>query len=109
VRGRAGIAHLDEIRGQVVITTSARTDVIRRMIDDARLSIVKQPSWDLDAQSGLGLEAFGWYPELVGARATDAVRLVPLQDGGVDLEAKVVPDMPGRGLLGVQSRAVFVA
>ncbi len=51
------IAHFDEIRDQVVITTSARTDRVRRLIDEARLSMVYQPIWDFGSQRLLGLEA----------------------------------------------------
>jgi diguanylate cyclase (GGDEF)-like protein len=51
------IAHFDEIRDRTVITTSARTDLVRRLIDEERLSTVFQPIWDLQTQSLLGLEA----------------------------------------------------
>jgi diguanylate cyclase (GGDEF)-like protein len=56
---RAGrrIAHFDEIRDRVVITTSARTDRVRRLIDEARLSMVYQPIWDFSSHRLLGLEA----------------------------------------------------
>jgi diguanylate cyclase (GGDEF)-like protein len=56
-RGRQRIAHFDEIRGQVVITTSARTGVVRRLIDEGRLSTEFQPIWDLAAPRLLGVEA----------------------------------------------------
>ncbi|MCW3002048.1 MAG: cph2 16 [Conexibacter sp.] len=51
------ITHFDEIRDQVVITTAARTDGVRRLIDEERVSIVYQPIWDLDSQRLLGIEA----------------------------------------------------
>jgi diguanylate cyclase (GGDEF)-like protein len=51
------IAHFDEIRDRVVITTSARTDRVRRLIDEARLSMAYQPIWDFGSQRLLGLEA----------------------------------------------------
>jgi len=51
------IAHFDEIRDRVVITTSARTDRVRRLIDGAQLSTVYQPIWDFGSQRLLGIEA----------------------------------------------------
>jgi diguanylate cyclase (GGDEF)-like protein len=51
------MVHFDEIRDEVVITTSARTDQVRRLIDEARMHMVYQPIWDLDSQRLLGLEA----------------------------------------------------
>jgi diguanylate cyclase (GGDEF)-like protein len=56
-RGGHRIAHFDEIRDQTVITTSARTDLVRRLIDEARVSMVFQPIWDLESTRLLGLEA----------------------------------------------------
>jgi diguanylate cyclase (GGDEF)-like protein len=56
-RGGQRVAHFDEIRGQVVITTSARTDLVRRLIDEARVRSVYQPIWDLESQRLLGIEA----------------------------------------------------
>ena len=55
-RGGHGVAHFDEVRDQVVIITSARTDLVRRLIDEQRLSMVFQPIWDLESQRLLGLE-----------------------------------------------------
>ena len=46
-QGGGRLAHFDEIRDQVVITTATRLDVVRRLIDEARLSTVYQPIWDL--------------------------------------------------------------
>ncbi|MCZ4492602.1 MAG: hypothetical protein JWP53_1533 [Conexibacter sp.] len=51
------MVHFDEVRDQVVITTSARTDRVRELIDQERLSAVYQPIWDLDSQRLLGIEA----------------------------------------------------
>jgi diguanylate cyclase (GGDEF)-like protein len=71
-RGGARVAHFDEIRDQVVITTSARTDQVRRLIDEARLSTVYQPIWDLESErllspQTLDLDAAGseWLLNLV--------------------------------------------
>jgi EAL domain-containing protein (putative c-di-GMP-specific phosphodiesterase class I) len=51
------IKHFDEIRDKTVITTSARTDLVRALIDEERLSMVFQPIWDLQSERLLGLEA----------------------------------------------------
>ncbi|MEN3285343.1 MAG: hypothetical protein V7607_6483 [Solirubrobacteraceae bacterium] len=56
-RGGNGLTHFDEIRDQVVITTSEKLDAVRRLIDERRMSTVFQPIWDLDAGRLLGLEA----------------------------------------------------
>jgi diguanylate cyclase (GGDEF)-like protein len=56
-RGGKRVAHFDEIRDQVVITTSARTDLLRRLIDEVRLSVAYQPIWDLESRRLLGIEA----------------------------------------------------
>jgi diguanylate cyclase (GGDEF)-like protein len=56
-RRGSNMVHFDEIRGQIVITTSARTDQVRRLIDEARMSAVYQPIWDLGSERVLGLEA----------------------------------------------------
>jgi diguanylate cyclase (GGDEF)-like protein len=56
-RGGHGVAHFDEIRDQTVVVTSARTDTVRHLIDDARVSVVYQPIWDLESQRLLGVEA----------------------------------------------------
>jgi diguanylate cyclase (GGDEF)-like protein len=51
------IAHFDEIRDRVVITTSARTDRVRRLIDGGQLTMVYQSIWDLGSSRLLGIEA----------------------------------------------------
>jgi diguanylate cyclase (GGDEF)-like protein len=56
-RGGHRIAHFDEIRDQTIITTSARTDLVRSLIDEGRMSMVFQPIWDLESTRLLGLEA----------------------------------------------------
>jgi diguanylate cyclase (GGDEF)-like protein len=56
-RGGHRVAHFDEIRDQAVIITSAKTDMVRRLIDEARVSTVYQPIWDLESQRLLGIEA----------------------------------------------------
>jgi diguanylate cyclase (GGDEF)-like protein len=56
-RGGHRVVHFDEIRDQVVITTSARTDIVRRLIDEARLSTLFQPIWDIESRRLVGIEA----------------------------------------------------
>jgi diguanylate cyclase (GGDEF)-like protein len=56
-RGGNSVTHFDEIRDQVVITTSEKLDAVRRLIDERRVSTVFQPIWDLAAGRLLGLEA----------------------------------------------------
>jgi diguanylate cyclase (GGDEF)-like protein len=56
-RGGAGVTHFDDIRDQVVITTSAKLDAVRRLIDERRLTTAFQPIWDLDTGRLLGVEA----------------------------------------------------
>ena len=51
------VVSFDDIRDRVVITTSEKTDAVRRLIDEAGLHFVLQPIWDLDSQTLLGVEA----------------------------------------------------
>jgi len=53
-RGGHRVASFDDIRDRVVITTSERTDAVRRLIDEGGLSTVLQPIWDLGSQTLLG-------------------------------------------------------
>jgi diguanylate cyclase (GGDEF)-like protein len=56
-RGGNGVTHFDDIREDVVITTSDKLDAVRRLIDERGVTTVFQPIWDLDAGRLLGLEA----------------------------------------------------
>jgi diguanylate cyclase (GGDEF)-like protein len=56
-RGGRRVSHFDEIRDQTVITTTARTDLVRRLIDEEQLTMVFQPIWDLESGHLLGIEA----------------------------------------------------
>jgi diguanylate cyclase (GGDEF)-like protein len=56
-RGGSGVTHFEDIRDQVVITTSDKLDAVRRLIDEGRMTAAFQPIWDLDAGKLLGLEA----------------------------------------------------
>jgi diguanylate cyclase (GGDEF)-like protein len=56
-RGGNGVTHFDDIREDVVITTSDKLDAVRRLIDERGVATVFQPIWDLDAGRLLGLEA----------------------------------------------------
>jgi diguanylate cyclase (GGDEF)-like protein len=100
------IAHFDEIRDRVVITTSARTDRVRRLIDDVRLSMVYQPIWDLGSRRLLGIEAL-MRPddgELSGpAEAFDLAekigRVQELDMLCVTHALSTIPDLPDQALL----------
>ena len=50
-------AHFEDIREQVVVTTSEKKDAGRRLIEEGRLTTVFQPIWNLDAEELLGVEA----------------------------------------------------
>jgi diguanylate cyclase (GGDEF)-like protein len=56
-RGGHGVTHFDDIRDDVVITTSDKLDAVRRLIEERRLTTAFQPIWDLDAGELIGLEA----------------------------------------------------
>lgn len=106
-RGGNGIAHFDEIRDQVVITTSARTDLVRRLIDEERLTTVFQPIWDLDSQGLLGMEALmrpdpddGFSgPAEVFDLAEQIGRVHELDILCVGRALRDAPDLPGDALL----------
>jgi diguanylate cyclase (GGDEF)-like protein len=50
-------AHFEDIRGQVVVTTSEKREAVRRLIDEGRLTTVFQPIWNLEAETLIGIEA----------------------------------------------------
>jgi diguanylate cyclase (GGDEF)-like protein len=56
-QGGNRIAHFDDIRDRVVVTTSEKKQAVRRLIDEGRLTTVFQPIWNFDAQTLLGVEA----------------------------------------------------
>ncbi len=51
------VVAFDDIRDRVIITTSEKTDAVRRLIDESGLRTVLQPIWNLDSQTLLGVEA----------------------------------------------------
>jgi diguanylate cyclase (GGDEF)-like protein len=56
-RGGSRAVHFEEIREQVVVTTPAKKEALRRLLEDGRLETAFQPIWNFDAESLLGLEA----------------------------------------------------
>jgi diguanylate cyclase (GGDEF)-like protein len=56
-RGGKQVAHFDDIRDRVVVTTSEKKEAVRRLIEEGRLTTVFQPIWDFDAEALLGVEA----------------------------------------------------
>jgi diguanylate cyclase (GGDEF)-like protein len=56
-RGGNRAVHFEDIREQVVVTTPAKKDALRRLIDEGRVETLFQPIWNFDPQGLLGLEA----------------------------------------------------
>ncbi len=56
-RGGNQIAHFDDIRDRVVVTSADKRDSVRRLIAEGRFTTVFQPIWKLDAGALLGVEA----------------------------------------------------
>jgi diguanylate cyclase (GGDEF)-like protein len=56
-RGGNRVAHFDEIRERVFVTTSEKTEAVRRLIEEGRLTTAFQPIWNFDAEILLGVEA----------------------------------------------------
>jgi diguanylate cyclase (GGDEF)-like protein len=50
-------AYFEDIQESVVVTTSAKKEAVRRLIEEGRLTTVFQPIWNLDAETLLGVEA----------------------------------------------------
>jgi diguanylate cyclase (GGDEF)-like protein len=106
-RRNSNLVHFDEIRDKIVITTSARTDQVRRLIDEARMSAVYQPIWDLGSERLLGLEALMRpHPDYGLAGPAEAFDLAEKLGRVHDLDVLCVgraladrPDMPDGALL----------
>jgi diguanylate cyclase (GGDEF)-like protein len=56
-QGGNRVAHFDDIRERVVVTTSEKKDAVLRLIAEGHLETVFQPIWNLDAKTLLGVEA----------------------------------------------------
>lgn len=56
-QGGSRDAHFEDIRERVFVTTAAKKEAVRRLIDERRLTTVFQPIWNLDAKTLLGVEA----------------------------------------------------
>jgi diguanylate cyclase (GGDEF)-like protein len=56
-RGGDQSVAFDEIREHIAITTTAKKDAVRALIDEGRLTTVFQPIWDFDAGRLIGVEA----------------------------------------------------
>jgi diguanylate cyclase (GGDEF)-like protein len=50
-------AHFDDIRERVVVTTTAKKEAVRALIDERGLTTVFQPIWDFTEETLLGVEA----------------------------------------------------
>jgi diguanylate cyclase (GGDEF)-like protein len=50
-------AHFDDIRERVVVTSTAKKEAVRALIDEGGLTTVFQPIWDFAAETLMGVEA----------------------------------------------------
>jgi EAL domain-containing protein (putative c-di-GMP-specific phosphodiesterase class I) len=56
-RGGDRTAHFEDIRDEVVIATSAKSEAVRRLLSEGLLSTAFQPIWNLGSGELLGIEA----------------------------------------------------
>jgi diguanylate cyclase (GGDEF)-like protein len=56
-RGGNALVFFEDIRGSVVITTSAKVQALRRLLVEQHLDVAFQPIWDLERGSLVGVEA----------------------------------------------------
>jgi diguanylate cyclase (GGDEF)-like protein len=56
-QGGGRVAHFEDIRDRVAVTTPEKKEAVRRLIDEARMTSVFQPIWNLQSESLLGVEA----------------------------------------------------
>jgi diguanylate cyclase (GGDEF)-like protein len=56
-QGGNRVAHFDEIRDRVFVTTSEKKEAVRRLIEEGRLTTLFQPIWNFDEQILLGVES----------------------------------------------------
>jgi diguanylate cyclase (GGDEF)-like protein len=56
-RGGHQIAHFDDIRHQVAVIGADKRAIVRRLIDEGRLTTAYQPIWDISKGTLLGVEA----------------------------------------------------
>lgn len=56
-QGGNGVTHFEDIREQVVVTTSEKKEAVVRLIEEERMQTLFQPIWNLDAEALLGVEA----------------------------------------------------
>jgi diguanylate cyclase (GGDEF)-like protein len=100
-------AHFEDIREQIVVTTSDEKDAVRRLIEEGRLTTVFQPIWDLQTERLLGMEALTRPDPSYGlsgpAEAFDIAeqigRVHQLDMLCVNSALRAVPDLPDGVLL----------
>ena len=112
-QGGHASAQFDDIRSRVTVTTTAKKDAVRALIDDEGFTTVFQPIWNFDAGSLLGVEALtrpdpsygfegpaevfdiaeqlGRVHELDVLCITHALRVAPQLEPGVLLFVNVAP------------------
>jgi diguanylate cyclase (GGDEF)-like protein len=106
-RGGNCVAHFDEIRDNVTITTSTTTDPVRRILAESGISTVYQPIWDLDAGVLLGVEALMRPDPKYGLRGPEEAfdlaekigEVHKLDELCVQSALRIVPDLPELTLL----------
>jgi EAL domain-containing protein (putative c-di-GMP-specific phosphodiesterase class I) len=99
-------AHFEDVRERVVVTTSEKKEVVRRLIDEGRLTTVFQPIWNLEADTLIGVEALMRPDSSYGlsgpAEAFDIAeqlgRVHPLDMLGAEHALRTVPEL-GPGVL----------
>jgi diguanylate cyclase (GGDEF)-like protein len=106
-RGGNGMVHFDEIRDQVLLTSSDNNDAVRRLIDEGAVSTVFQPIWDIHGGILLGVEALtrpdaGYGvsgPAEVFDVAEQIGRVHELDELCVRSALRIAPQLPDRALL----------
>lgn len=106
-RGGNRVTHFNEIRDRVTLTTSAKSDALRRLLDEDGITSVYQPIWDIDAGVLLGVEALMRPDPSYAIRGPEAAFDLAVKIGEVHrldelcvrTALGIVPDLPELTLL----------
>jgi EAL domain-containing protein (putative c-di-GMP-specific phosphodiesterase class I) len=107
---RAGgnrVVYFDDIRDEVVVTTSEKLDAVHRLLEEGRLEVAYQPIWDLRSATLIGMEAlarpsseYGFEgPAEVFDLAEQAGRVLQLDILSVTTALRAAPELPDGALL----------